>query len=173
MRNLMTVSLSLLLAGCFYNQTDIQGEYERTRISCQSLAENKIDHYSEVERNEKDRNAELVTLFSDCMAKEGWQVATPKREVSPAGAQTGRAPIGNKMGDAMMSPAQNAPQAATTPYRQQAPVVDGAVQTQATPLSPSGSMPPLRQPVNPNAATYQPAPYSEVPAYGTGPGRSF
>jgi hypothetical protein len=150
--------LPLLLGGCFYNQTDIQGDYEAVRKGCQALAESKIAAYDTPERavSEKDRNAELVTLFSDCMAKSGWQVATPKRA-----------------GETVVKPKKKKSAQTAAPV-QQAPVKDGAVQTQATPLTPSASMPPLRQPVNPNAATYQPAPNQSVtPYYGSGPGRSF
>lgn len=144
----------VLLAGCFYNQTDIQGDYEVSRKECQALAETKIDQYDTPERHvsEKSRNAELVTLFSDCMAKSGWQVATPKREKTKK------------------------PVAATpVPAPQPVPQQPMPVPTQATPLTPAPSMPPLRQPADPNAAMYQPAPYNPqaVPYYGSGPGRSF
>lgn len=153
------IFLPLLLTACLYNQTSIQGDYESVRVDCQTFAENKIGEYSgTAAHDEKGRNAELVTLFSDCMAKEGWQVATPKRETD-----TVRMSVegGTKRVHAQ----------ATAPV-QKAPVQDGAVKTESTALSPSGSMPPLRQTVNPNAATYQPAP-ATAPAYGTGPGRSF
>lgn len=170
MRKSLIVFLPLMLTGCLYNQTGIQGDYESVRVDCQALAESKIDQYSGAD-DEKDRNAELVTLFSDCMAKEGWQVATPKREIATTGTRMrsdgtmGRVP---HEGDEV--PHEVMPQ--PKPITQKAPVQDGAVKTESTSLSPSGSMPPLRQTVNPNAATYQPAP-ATAPAYGTGPGRSF
>lgn len=172
MRKLVLIAPLLVLTGCFYNQTGIQGDYEEVRVGCQGDAEARIDTLSGA-RSEKDRNAELVTLFSDCMAKEGWQVATPKRE-----ADTVR--MGSD-GVAKRVKAQASPIAGNEPpvpmnNPQQAPVQDGAVVTESTALSPSPGMPPLRQPVNPNASMYQPAPEQPAtyaPNYGSGPGRSF
>lgn len=171
MRKLFIIVPLLTLTGCFYNQTGIQGDYESVRLGCQETAEERIDQFTGA-TSEKDRNAELVTLFSDCMAKEGWQVATPKREVDTV-----------RMGSdgvAKRVKAQSSPIAGNEPpvpmnNPQQAPVQDGAVVTESTALSPSPGMPPLRQPVNPNAATYQPAPQQPAaqPYYGSGPGRSF
>ncbi|MFZ4125974.1 MAG: hypothetical protein ACOYJ2_07910 [Rickettsiales bacterium] len=158
MRYSIYIVLPFMLSGCLFNQTSIQSNYERNRKSCQSFAESRIGGFDTPERHigQKGRNAELVTLFSDCMAKEGWQVATPKRATKSTSTKP-----------------------AATATQQPAPVPQPApqqpVQTQATPLTPSSSMPPLRQPVNPNAATYQPATPSNgpTPYYGSGPGRSF
>jgi|GEM_PF-3195489 len=168
---LYILALPLLLTGCLYNQTGIQGDYESIRLSCQATAESKIDTYASPDRDvsEKGRNAELVTLFSDCMAKEGWQVATPKREVTGAKIAT-KTPT-KKKDSATAKPAAPTP----TDNPQAAPVKDGAVKTQSTPLSPSPSMPPLnpvKPAVNPNAATYQPA-TPGTNYYGSGPGRTF
>jgi hypothetical protein len=156
MQRKLYILLPVLLGGCFYNQTDIQGDYEVARKGCQAYAESRIDDYEDPQRavSEKGRNAELVTLFSDCMAKSGWQVATPKRV---------------KTTTAAPKPAAPQPQPQPQPQTQAQPALQPA-----SPLTPSGGTPPLRQPVNPNAATYQPAPAQQapVPYYGT-PGRTF
>ncbi|MBN8543754.1 MAG: hypothetical protein J0M34_05760 [Alphaproteobacteria bacterium] len=162
MRYSIYIILPFMISGCVFNQTSIQRDYERERKFCQAYAEGRIEKFASPDRNvsQKGRNAELVTLFSDCMAKEGWQVATPKRAGKTSSSKPATAP-------AQPVPQQPAPQQ---------PAPQQPVQTQATPLTPSPSMPPLRQPVNPNAATYQPAAPANaapVPYYGNGAGRSF
>lgn len=146
----LIVVMVLLTAGCI-DQTSIQGRYAREHEECRSYAESHIERYlpKDHEVSADDRNAQLVTLFSDCMGKKGWQVAKPKR------ADEGTATTDNSIPP---EPSPAARQAPATAAQQQPPQ---AVPTQNTPLSPG-----LNQPVPDGAATYS-------PAYGTGPGRNF
>lgn len=73
----LTVVLSLLLAAC--HQSDVQSRYNDDRTECRAFAEEKQGRIGS-QGNIAVRNAELVTIFSDCMAQNGWQVATPRRE---------------------------------------------------------------------------------------------
>ncbi|MCI5048756.1 MAG: hypothetical protein MRY32_00270 [Rickettsiales bacterium] len=78
---LHTALLSTFMLSACDNQTEIQKVYEGQRDVCQSLAEGNIAQYiGGFSENEADKNAQLVTLFSDCMFTEGWAVATPARE---------------------------------------------------------------------------------------------
>ena len=81
MRYKLCVIFFLLLAGC-YNPSSIQRSYVSQRDDCQQEAEQKMQKFDTPGRqiSVSSRNAELVSLFSDCMAKGGWQVASPKRK---------------------------------------------------------------------------------------------
>ena len=83
MRNSLLVAISMLaLAAC--HQSDVQGRYNEDRSACRAFAEERQSRIGS-KGNVAIRNAELVTLFSDCMAKNGWQVATPRREARAGG----------------------------------------------------------------------------------------
>lgn len=84
------VVVLLLLTAC--HQSQIQGRYVDLSEDCRDRAEDKQEEIGTKHKNSAARNAELVTLFSDCMAKKGWQVATPKREEAPAGGATTQQP---------------------------------------------------------------------------------
>ncbi len=79
MRKWVVVS-AIALSACT-SQTTIQSGYNGDRDECQTLSELKLPLY--IKQNEemdmKQRNAKLVTLFSDCMFERGWTVATPAR----------------------------------------------------------------------------------------------
>ncbi len=89
MMRIMMISGLLLLAACA-NQSSVQRDYLAQRDNCQDMAERDIHRYihPQAMMTDKDRNAQLVTLFSDCMFLQGWTVATPSRE-KPAGALSG------------------------------------------------------------------------------------
>lgn len=182
-----TVSLiaSLCLLSACMVQSKVQGRYVEDQGNCRDSAEGNIGAYEKPGITTKDRNAQLVTLFANCMAKHGWQVAKPKRTTTtgphgpldPYGSQakttstttttTTTGPV-QQPGAAVQQQPQYYRQPAT-----QAPVGQRPVQTQTTPLSPSGGMPPLSQP---SAPYYQPArPYTSPVAepYGSGAGRNF
>jgi hypothetical protein len=69
---------SFLLSGCIV-QSKVQGRYIEDQGGCRDEAETNIGRFEKPNMTTKDRNAQLVTLFSNCMAKKGWQVARPKR----------------------------------------------------------------------------------------------
>lgn len=71
------LAVLLLTSGCLV-QSKIQGRYVEDQGECRSTAEGDIDRYRTASITSKDRNAQLLTLFSECMAKQGWQVAKPK-----------------------------------------------------------------------------------------------
>ncbi len=75
------IFLSLALTACT-DTTEIQRGYVDLRDKCREMSELKLDFYikSQKDLNAKDKNAELTTLFSDCMFSQGWIVATPPRE---------------------------------------------------------------------------------------------
>lgn len=69
---------ALLLSACMV-QSKVQGRYVEDQGNCRDSAEGNIGSYEKPGLTTKDRNAQLVTLFANCMAKRGWQVAKPKR----------------------------------------------------------------------------------------------
>jgi hypothetical protein len=140
----------LLLAGCG-ESSRIQDDYVAQRDSCQSLAEQQIVKYQVPGKlvTPQARNAELVTLFSDCMAKNGWQVATPKREDAPGGT-----PASAPAAAPVVGPVPAAPlPAPVTPAPVVAPVPAAPVPAPAA--APVVAPAPMVAP--PGAATYQPA----------------
>jgi hypothetical protein len=150
-----------LLAGCI-SQSGVQKTYVKDQDDCRGFAERNIDQY--LPKNQPvsvaDRNAQMVTLFSDCMGKQGWQVAKPKKadEVASTTAPNGSPnyPNGYPSGAAAATAAAPPPAGAATA---------AAPSAAATTPAPAGPTQPLQQSAPP-PATYQ-------PAYGTGPGRSF
>lgn len=81
MRILVMMVGSVTLVGCI-DQTSIQHTYVAQRDLCQAKAEVDITKYIHTDKQvkEEDRNAQLVTLFSECMFAQGWTVATPGRK---------------------------------------------------------------------------------------------
>lgn len=88
-----------MLVACS-NTTDIQRRYVDMRDDCRTIAERWVDKAQrsggrppasaagkapqEAQQFEqKDINAQLATVFSDCMFEKGWTVATPPREKNP------------------------------------------------------------------------------------------
>ena len=142
----------LLLAGCG-ESSRIQDDYVAQRDSCQFLAEQQIVKYQVPGKvvTPQARNAELVTLFSDCMAKNGWQVATPKREDAPGGT-----PANAPAAAPVVAPVPAAPVVAPAPVTP-APVVAPvpAAPVPAPAAAPVVAPAPMVAP--PGAATYQPA----------------
>lgn len=240
---LILLSATLLLSACMV-QSKIQGRYVEDQGGCRDSAEGSIGRYEKPGMTPKDRNAQLVTLFANCMAKKGWQVAKPKRTtttgphgpldpygrtVTTSTTTAGPAPTGSQPGltqqqyqqqqqqllqeqqklaqqqqalqQQQSQVAQNSQQAADIArqqqeitrqqqellkqqyqlqqqMQQQQRVYEGIrgtspVQTQSTPLSPSGSMPPLSQP---STNYYQPGRSYTSPSaspFGSGAGRNF
>lgn len=181
----LILAAPFLLGGCLI-QSNIQGRYVEDRAECRSAAESEIGKYEKTAATKKDRDAQLVTLFSNCMAKKGWQVAKPKKtQVTTNGPHGpldpyGRGGYGTASGVATSSAKTAAPTQAPVGQQPvqpatQAPVGQAPVPTQSTVLSPGGGQAPLNPPA-PNApAAYQPArpAYTPTPTYGSGAGRNF
>lgn len=74
------IVLALLLGACGAH-TSVQGGYNGDRDSCQEVSVLKLPLFLDESEpiSMKERNAKLVTLFSDCMFERGWTVATPTR----------------------------------------------------------------------------------------------
>lgn len=160
-RTHIVIVAALALSGCLA-QSNIQARYNTEQSECRDDAEANIMKYDATAANEKDRNAQLVTLFSDCMAKKGWQVAKPRRRPTTDGPHGPLDPYPSTAATAAAArQPQGQPQQST-----QSPISQRPVQTTTTPLSPSGGMPPLSQPESP--AHYQP--YN---SYTNGAGRNF
>jgi hypothetical protein len=70
----------LILSGCLDN-VSVQNRYNEERDECRSQAEERFSQYAgeASELEDRARNTELATLFSQCMRKRGWTVATPNR----------------------------------------------------------------------------------------------
>lgn len=191
---LAALLLPFLLSGCLV-QSKIQGRYIDDQADCRSEAEHNIGRYQGSAHSKKDRDAQLVTLFSDCMGKHGWQVGKPKKVATtngPAGPLDpyGRGGTGAASGAvagaaaATAAKQQQQPQQADTQApqpgkpaeaTQQPSPAQEPVATQSTVLSPGGGQAPLNPPAEVQPpAVYQPArPTLEAPAYGTGAGRNF
>ena len=81
-QKLAYIVLIAMLTGCAsaYNTT-VQGDYEGDKDVCQEQAEQQIHYYAPPPGSDRrDFNAQLVSLFSDCMFSRGWTVATPQHE---------------------------------------------------------------------------------------------
>jgi len=57
-------------------ETDIQNQYTEQRDKCREYAQLKVDTnlHSDVEGSDQSRKAQLISLFSECMGKNGWVV---------------------------------------------------------------------------------------------------
>lgn len=79
MRKLLLVPL-LFLTACG-SHTSVQRGYGSDRNQCQDWSEDMLPEFLNPNQSVdvKERNAKLVTLFSDCMYERGWTVATPTR----------------------------------------------------------------------------------------------
>ncbi len=157
MHKLMFVITALTVTAC--HQSQIQGDYHVIRGECRSMAETKVAAAS-TSTSRTGRNAELVTAFSDCMAKRGWAVAAPKRAKS----------------DNAQAQEQAAQPNAPAPQPQPAPPAPArAAQASATSDARYQSTQPVETPAGtPDYSIYQPeypAPAADVrpPAIGKTP----
>lgn len=164
MRARFIVVAFLALTAC-KSQSRVQGDYVADREDCQSFAERNIDYYLPPNQptSDADRNAEMVTLFSNCMGQRGWQVAKPKKTdevatTAPNGSPS--YPNGYPSGAA----------AATVIITQQPPAAAAAAPPAAAAAAPAPS--PETTPMG-NQYSPSPPPATYQPMYGTGPGRNF
>lgn len=169
------------LAGCIDN-VSVQNRYNQERDECRGQAE---ERFSEVlgarteALDDRSRNTELATLFSQCMGSRGWTVATPSKprptdqvaenrpfpgQTMPPPAQTSRVP----------APAVFAPYPAYPPYSAPPPgyvLPPGAVMM--PPPQPPVMMAPPSTPVPVQAARPVPQPAPQpLPAQQAQPATS-
>jgi hypothetical protein len=171
---LLLLMLPFLLSACMI-QSKIQGRYVREHDECTEQAEDNIDKYLPKDRtvSVEDRNAGLVTIFSDCMAKKGWQVARPAKAPPPT---TGNS-IPPTPSPAAVVPVQQGtlaqPQAAAMPP----PTTGNSIPPGPSPAAAMAPAQPAPLTPPPAAPAPQPAPAdgaaSYQPEFGTGPGRNF
>lgn len=82
MRSLALLCLAALLSGCI-DSVGLQREYVASRDGCREMAEMKMGMYVQpggFPVSEKEKNAMLLSLFSECMRGENWTVAKPKED---------------------------------------------------------------------------------------------
>lgn len=185
---LVCVATLSLLAGC-RTQTSVQSEYISMRDMCQGQAEAEIGNFPNTD-DVRDRNAKLVTLFSECMFDNGWTVAAPKREGEEETASIIPDPQNpqNQSSDpaaaAVMSarsyPAENQAiiQGQTTPSTQPLSGSPNGYSLPAPVPAASQRTPATYAPMQSNGAYYQyPDNYQADPGVGVGasikPGRDF
>lgn len=74
-----------LLAACG-GHTDVQQEYVEKRDACREIATLKLETYfaEDAASDNRERNAILLSLFSDCMYQGGWNVAAPVQQKDPS-----------------------------------------------------------------------------------------
>lgn len=89
------------------DQTSTQNDYIEQRDRCREYAQLKLDlamRNSTLSDDDKSRKSQLVTLFSECMASNGWDVPAGKSgekaaaaavtpQAAAAAAATGTAPV--------------------------------------------------------------------------------
>ena len=124
-----------------YEEMDVQLDYVEARDDCQGLAEKKISLYENPNRpppEEKERNAMLLALFSQCMHAKDWGVTAPQREVGETG------PVPNH-------PIPNQP--SPGPYAQ-VPGQAAGNETQQAPMVGVGMGPGFSSPSTPAGTTY-------------------
>ena len=147
MRNsLALVMMCSLLTACY--QSNIQARYVDLSDDCRDWAEDRQAALGKTYTKVSARNAELVTLFSDCMAKKGWQVATPEREAAPAGAAAAKPKP--KQEQKPVPPPQQQPQPAAQtaagPPASESTAAPANISPQpaaANPVASSGAAPPI------------------------------
>ena len=160
MRTKFALTIVLLAATACNTQTDIQRDYTRAQRMCQGIAETTIEEYLPKDQPVAvaDRNAQMVTLFSNCMAQRGWQVAKPKKadEVANAPAGAPSYPPNQPSATAAAKPAQPA-----------------AIPSNTAETTPLNSAPPTTNPASLPWLQNNTAPVPDPSFYGTGPGRRF
>lgn len=161
---LLYITLLMALSAC---GADLQYDYESVSDGCRTDAEVKASKLGPA-RNEATRNAELVALFSDCMAREGWAVATPQRERGPSDTIIGNNNSFSNNPNSDQIPQNNgrpttASSTATAGSVNQTPTVStgpdntAAANSTYTPPPPSPAPAPIPQPTSPGYSVYQPA----------------
>ncbi len=95
MKVIAGISILALCVGCS-NTTNVQRRYVDMRDDCRTTAERWMQRQRSAGGGmpggpqvfeQKDVNAQLATVFSDCMFEQGWTVATPPREKAPGQAE--------------------------------------------------------------------------------------
>jgi hypothetical protein len=95
-------AVALLLSGCI-DSVGLQREYVASRDGCREMAEMKMGLYVQpggFPVSEKEKNAMLLSLFSECMRGENWAVAKPKeppKEEPPKQVAGVVPPVGNTL----------------------------------------------------------------------------
>lgn len=87
---ILVISLAAGLSACS-NTVEIQRRYVDMRDECRGAAEHWVESAQSQRApapggggfEQKDINAQLATVFSDCMFEKGWTVATPPKEHRP------------------------------------------------------------------------------------------
>ncbi len=122
------IGLLCIVTACS-NTTNIQRRYVDGRDECRENAEIWVERHLDARAqtfDQKDLNAQLATVFSDCMFTKGWTVATPPREGQPGEVEdVGLEAPGTSLPAARKAslPAApaNQPAAAAAPSRRQQP----------------------------------------------------
>lgn len=94
LKQFLAIAALGILGGCHFHcilfctdQTSIQTDYVEQRDRCRDYAQAKMDLASREAEGDKNHKALLVTLFSECMGKNGWTVPNGKEgEPKVAGA---------------------------------------------------------------------------------------
>ena len=184
-RSVALLMCCVSLAAC--HQSGVQSRYSDDSSECRAYAEDKQARIGADGGNVAVRNAELVALFSNCMSRNGWQVATPRREGQNAGSTqpgvslllgtpTGAAAAGaaaasanaqRNVGQAPQPPAApvqftSQPQQVQQPVPQQFQRAPAPQQQTFQPPAPVQAAPQQfqRAPAPPQQGTLQPAPRS-------------
>lgn len=125
-RGAIGLCLVAFLSSCV-NSAQVQRNYIATRDQCRARAEGDQGQYTSDQRlSDRDRNAVLASLFSDCMFQMGWTVATPPREGGGDG------------GGGIIDTAREKPQEqALAPEQQRAPGGNVTLQPSPLPMSPT------------------------------------
>jgi hypothetical protein len=95
----LLIAASLVTSGyrfrCYMfcnDQSTIQAEYVEQRDHCRQFAQLKAETSSPLGMDDKKAKSQLITLFSDCMARRGWAVPDGKDKALAAATGTGNAP---------------------------------------------------------------------------------
>jgi hypothetical protein len=79
--------IGLILSGCSNNFTDIQKRYVAQRELCTELAGNQLGvqvEESDSKMAEREQGKEFIRIFSRCMKKGGWKVASVEEQAKAA-----------------------------------------------------------------------------------------
>ena len=123
LQGLFLIAVLTLTSGfrfhCFIlcnDETDVQNDYIEQRDKCRDYAQLKVDTglHGGVEGEDKSRKAQLISLFSECMGKNGWTVPSGKDE-GPTGASAAPVSPTTPMGQATATTAAAAVTAQAIP----------------------------------------------------------
>jgi hypothetical protein len=121
----LLVAASLVTSGyrfrCYMfcnDQSTIQAEYVEQRDHCRQFAQLKAETSTPLGMDDKKAKSQLITLFSDCMSRNGWAVPDGKDKAAIATGTGGNPAAAGPAAAGVGASAAGAPQQSPTPVNE-------------------------------------------------------